>query len=139
MSWKKNNLWQYNYHIDKICNFDGFVLPNLHYDPMFNLSTIWIYSRSTSVFSELINDGNHSDYYHFRCTFVSSNGSRELCSVYIIGVEVIRMSIIKTKLFLFDCLMVFNATFNTISVISWRLVLLVECFFLNPKQVKTRR
>jgi len=27
---------------------------------------------------------------------------------------------------LFVCLMVFNATFNTISVISWRLVLLVE-------------
>ena len=27
---------------------------------------------------------------------------------------------------LFVCLMVFNATFNNISVISWRLVLLVE-------------
>jgi hypothetical protein len=27
---------------------------------------------------------------------------------------------------LFDCLMVFNATFNNISVISWRSVLLVE-------------
>jgi hypothetical protein len=27
---------------------------------------------------------------------------------------------------MFDCLMVFNATFNNISVISWRLVLLVE-------------
>jgi hypothetical protein len=30
------------------------------------------------------------------------------------------------KKFLFVCLMVFNATFNTISAISWRSVLLVE-------------
>ena len=33
---------------------------------------------------------------------------------------------IYTCLFVFVCLMVFNATFNTISVISWRSVLLVE-------------
>jgi hypothetical protein len=30
------------------------------------------------------------------------------------------------NLFLFVCLMVFNATFNNISAISWRSVLLVE-------------
>ena len=30
------------------------------------------------------------------------------------------------RLFLFVCLMVFNATFNNISVISWRSILLVE-------------
>ena len=101
-----------------------------------------LYSRSTSVFSELIMMVNHSDYYHFRCTFVFCNGilsRNELCSVYFIGVEVIRMSIIKTKSCLFDCLVVFNATFNNISVISWRLVLFVECFFLNSKQVKICR
>jgi hypothetical protein len=33
---------------------------------------------------------------------------------------------LKVLLFLFVCLMVFNATFNNISVISWRSVLLVE-------------
>jgi hypothetical protein len=32
----------------------------------------------------------------------------------------------KLSVNVFDCLMVFNATFKNISVISWRLILLVE-------------
>jgi hypothetical protein len=38
----------------------------------------------------------------------------------------VMITYIYTCLFVFVCLMVFNATFNTISVISWRSVLLVE-------------
>jgi hypothetical protein len=40
--------------------------------------------------------------------------------------EALGVSCFKQKVCLFNCLMVFNATFNNISVISWRSVLLVE-------------
>jgi hypothetical protein len=40
-------------------------------------------------------------------------------------------------IFLFVCLMVFNATFNKISVISWRSVLSYNIVHLTPIEIRT--
>jgi len=80
-------------------------------------------------------------YLCYLCLFAHSGVQHILCCVFGLLFFVLRDLIApssKTKnkgvyslfslttVLMFDCLLVFNATFNNISVISWRSVLLVE-------------
>ena len=97
-----------------------FILAHLNYNirSMTWMNTKWIMFNRKYILFLLMNDIHASNVIRVNCTICQNKNKKS--SIFTCQVIIWKIC------FLFVCFMVLNATFNNISVIYWRLVVLVE-------------